>query len=127
MLDATHEPAVRSLDPSFTPEPPVGADLGQALAHLLDRAMTHQFPDHPHFEREVKRSDCEKVLAEVQKAARSEGGHIPVDKALRPVMKLVANPLGLGHAGEQYFQLEKTWATHFNRQLAAAKKTTPTV
>jgi hypothetical protein len=125
-LDATHEPAVRSLDPSFTPQPPVGADLGQALAHLLDQAMTHQFPDHPHFEREVKKLDCEKVLAEVQKAARSESGHIAVDRALRPVMKLVVNPLGLGHAGEQYFHLEKTWATHFNRQLAAARKTTPT-
>ncbi len=28
--------------------------------------------------------------------------------------------------GEQYFNLEKDWVTHFNRQLAAAKKTTPT-
>ena len=126
-LDATHEPAIRSLEPSFTPQPPVGATLGQALAHLLDQAMTHQFPDHPHFEREVKKADCEKVLAEVRLAARSDRG-VEVEKSLRPAIKLVANPLGLGHMGEQYFSLgDKTWITHFNRQLAAAKKTTPTV
>ena len=61
MLDATHEPAFRSLDRSFTPQVPVGADLGQALGHLLGQALAHQFPDHPHFEREVKRADCEKA------------------------------------------------------------------
>jgi hypothetical protein len=125
-LDASHEPAIRSLDPSFTPQSPVGATLGQALAHLLDQALTHRFPDHPHFDREVKRSDCEKVLAEVQRAARSDRG-VEVEKSLRPAIRLVANPLGLGHMGEQYFSLEdKWWVTHFNRQLAAARKTTPT-
>ncbi len=32
-LDASsHGPAIRSLDPSFTPQPPVGATLGQALS-----------------------------------------------------------------------------------------------
>src|SRR4051812_27820112 len=127
MLDATHEPAFRSLDRSFTPQVPVGADLGQALEHLLGQALTHQFPDHPQFEREVKKSDCEKVLAEVQKAARAEDGRVPVDKTLRQAVKAVANPLALGHMGEQYFVLEKTWQTHFNKQLAAEKATTPTV
>jgi hypothetical protein len=118
MLDATHEPAFRSLDRSFAPQVPVGADLGKALAQ--------QFPDHPHFEREVKKTDCEKVRAEVRKAARAEDGRVPVEKALRPVIKLVVNPLGLGHMGEQYLVLEKAWVTHFNKQLAAEKKTTST-
>ena len=38
-LDATHEPAFRTLDRSFTPQVPVGADLGSALEHLLGQAM----------------------------------------------------------------------------------------
>ena len=126
MLDATHEPAFRSLDRSFTPQVPVGADLKQALEHLLGQALAHQFPDHPHFEREVKRLDCEKVLAVVQKAARAEDSRVEVDRTLRPVIKLVVNPLGLGHMGEQYLHLERTWQSHFNKQLAAEKKTTPT-
>ena len=126
MLDATHEPAFRSLDRSFTPQVPVGADLKQALEHLLGQALAHQFPDHPHFEREVKRLDCEKVLAVVQKAARAEDSRVEVDRTLRPVIKAVVNPLGLGHMGEQYLHLERTWQNHFNKQLAAEKKTTPT-
>src|SRR5262249_28164665 len=106
-LDATHEPAFRSLDRSLIPQVPVGADLGQALEHLLSQALAQQFPDHPHFEREVKRSDCERVLEEVRKAARAEDGRVQVDKAVRPVVKLVVNALGLGHVGEQYLALEK--------------------
>ena len=104
----------------------MGADLGSALEHLLGQALVHQYPDHPHFEREVRKVDCEKVLAEVQKAARVDDGRIEVDRALRPAIKAVTNPLGLGLMGEQYFVLEKTWQTHFNRQLAAEKKTDPT-
>ena len=38
----------------------------------------------------------------------------------------MTNPLKLGQMGEQYFVLEKTWQTHFNRQLAAANKKDPT-
>ena len=79
MLDAAHEAAeghFRSLDRGFTPQVPVGADLGEALEHLLGQALAHQFPDHPQFEREVKKSDCEKVLAEVQEAARIEDGRV---------------------------------------------------
>ena len=125
-LDATHEPAFRSLDRSFTPQTPVGADLGSALEHLLGQALVHQYPDHPHFEGEVRRLHCEKVLAEVQKAARVDDGRVEVDRALRPAIKAVTNPLKLGQMGEQYFVLEKTWQTHFNRQLAAANKKDPT-
>src|SRR4051812_47831548 len=130
MLDAAHEAAeghFRSLEPGFTPQVPVGADLKGALEHLLGQALEYQFPGHPHFEREVKKSDCEKVLAEVQEAARVEDGRVAVEKPLRPVIKLVANALGLGHMGEQYFVLEKSWQTHFNKQLAAENASIPTV
>src|SRR4051794_38875901 len=121
MLDAAHKTAeghCRSLAPGLTPQVPVGADLKGALEHLLGQALEYQFPGHPHFEREVKKSDCEKVLAEVQNAARVEDGRVAVERPLRPMIKLVANALGLGHMGEQYFVLEKTWQTHFNKQIA---------
>ena len=54
MLDAAHEAAeghFRSLEPGFTPQVPVGADLKGALEHLLGQALEYQFPGHPHFER----------------------------------------------------------------------------
>jgi hypothetical protein len=124
-LDATHEAAFRSLDRSFTPQTPVGADLGTALEHLLGQALVHQYPDHPHFEREVRKLDCEKVLAEVQRAARVDDGRVEVDRALRPAIRTVTNPLRLGQMGEQYLVLEKSWEKEFNRQLAAADKRNP--
>ena len=130
MLDVAHEAGeghFRSLDPGFTSQVPVATDLKGGLEHLLGQVLEYQFPAHPHFEREVKKRDCEVVLAEVQKAARLEEGRVAVDKVLRPMIKLVANPLGLGHMGEQYFVLEKSWQTHFNKQLAAEKLSTPTV
>ena len=129
-LDTSHEtgePPIRSLDRGFAPPNPAGATLGEALKNLLDQALSYQYPDHPQFERRVTRSDCEKVLAEVQEAARAADGRVAVDRAVRAAVKLVANPLGLGHMGEQYFLLERHWATHFHKQLAAEGKTAPTV
>src|SRR5690606_31192530 len=36
-----------SLEPTFEPQRPVGANLKDALEKLLDQALTHQFPGHP--------------------------------------------------------------------------------
>ena len=33
---------------------PVGATLGEALAHLLDQALSHPYPKHPKFGQEIK-------------------------------------------------------------------------
>ena len=126
-LDSTHEPEIRSLDRGFQPQTPIGADLGSALQHLLGQALTYQHPDHPHFEREVKKGDCEKVLTEIRRAARAEDDRVEVEKSIRPSVKLIAAPLELGKMGEQYFLLDHEWETRFNRQLAAENKTTPSV
>ncbi len=40
----------RSLDPTLTPRPPVGADLKRAFESLLDQLFGHQFPAHPKFD-----------------------------------------------------------------------------
>ena len=57
-----------SLDPGFTPQVPVGADLKGALEHLLGQTLEYQFPGR-NAPVEVKKKDCEAVLAEVQKDA----------------------------------------------------------
>ena len=43
-----------SLDPSFTPQPPVGASLAQALGHLLSQVLESQYPAHPRFGTEIR-------------------------------------------------------------------------
>ena len=37
-----------SLEPTFSPQRPVGANLKEAFEKLLDQALAHQFPAHPH-------------------------------------------------------------------------------
>jgi hypothetical protein len=116
-----------SLWPGFTPQKPVAADLHGALEHLLGQALESQYPDHPHFEREVRMVDLRKALEEVQRAARTGVTHVEVEKPRRPDVRLVVNPLGLANMTEQYLVLGTEWRNHFNKQLAAEGEMTPTV
>ena len=106
-----------ALDPSFTPQPPVGAHLAQALEHLLAQVLESQYPGHPRFGTEVKTGALRKVQAEVERAAQTEDGRVPIDKPLRPLMQQIAVPLRLGHMGEDHFALTRDWYDHFTRQL----------
>jgi hypothetical protein len=116
-----------SLWPGFTPQKPVATDLHGALEHLLGQALESQFPDHPHFEREVRMVDLRKALEEVQRAARTGVTHVEVEKPRRPDVRLVVNPLGLANMTEQYLVLNTDWRNHFNKQLAIEGEITPTV
>ena len=58
----------------------------------------------------------------------TEDGRVLVeDRTLRPIVRQIANPLRLGTMSETHFVLSHEWRNHFNRQLAAANKVTPTV
>jgi hypothetical protein len=134
MLEGAHDEAETrfwSLCPGFTPQPPVGANLADALEHLVGQALAWQFPGHPAFElgkgKEVRTSDLRKVLEVVQEAARDASGRVLVEKGLRPLVRAIANPLNLGSMGETHFVLGTEWRTHFDRQAAAAGVTAPKV
>jgi len=105
------------LDPSLTPQPPVGANLGQALLHLLSQMLESQYPAHPRFGTEVKLGVLRKVQAEVERAAQTEDGRVLIDKALRPLMQQIAVPLRLGNMGEDHFALTREWYDHCSRQV----------
>ena len=106
-----------SLDPSFTPQPPVGADLGQALAHLLSQMLESQYAAHPVFGAEVKLGVLRKVQAEVERAAQAPDGRVAIDPALRPHMRQIAVPLRLGAMGETHFAISRDWYSHFAKQV----------
>jgi len=108
---------LHSLDPSFTPQPPVGARLEKALEHLLSQMLESQYPAHPRFGTEIKPSVLRKVQAEVERAAQVPDGRIAVDKPLRPLMLQIAVPLKLGDMGETHFALGRDWYSHFGRQV----------
>ena len=131
MLDAAHEAAeghFHSLEPGFTPQVPVGADLKRGPGAPARPGAGAPVPRPPALRargQEVGLREGARRGARRPRGSRTAGWRS--SKPLRPVIKLVANPLGLGHMGEQYFVLEKSWQTHFNRQLAAEKASAPTV
>ncbi|MDB5350149.1 MAG: hypothetical protein JWN86_1396 [Planctomycetota bacterium] len=130
-LDAAYdmsESHFQSLYPTLVLQRPVGANLGEALEHLFDQALAHQFPKHPKFGQEIKPGkDLRQVLEVCQEAARTPDGRVFVeDKAVRQKLRNVCNPLELGQMSETHFKLENLWKNHFNRLLAASEQPHPT-
>lgn len=121
-VDTSHELSehFESLLPGFDPQPPVGANLGDAMQHLLEQALEHQFPAHPKFEAPPKGANLRKVHDEVCKATQVEDGRIEVDRSLRPQLRAIANPLQLGEMHETVFLLGQHWRNHFNPKVAEA-------
>ena len=118
-----------SLYPSLVLQRPVGSTLGEAMAHLLDQALRHQFPKHPIFGQEIKAGkDLQSVLAVCQEAAHTQDGRFYVeDVKVRKVLKNICDPLELGSMGETHFVLDGFWKNHFNKALTASGKTNPDV
>jgi hypothetical protein len=134
-LDASYEMAeshFQSLFPTLVLQRPVGANLGEALEHLLDQALSHQFPKHPKFGQEVKPGkDLRQVLEVCQEAARSPEPRVYVeDKGIRQKLINICNPLELGKiesTDKTHFVPESYWKNHFNRLLAQSGQPNPTV
>ena len=118
-----------SLYPSLVLQRPVGSTLGEAMLHLFDQALKHQYPKHPLFGQEIKvNKDLKDVLATCQEAAHTQDGRLFVDDAkLRKVLKNICDPLELGSMGETHFVLENFWRNLFNKALTASEKQNPDV
>ncbi len=131
-LDASYdmsESHFQSLFPTLVLQRPVGANLGEALEHLLDQALSHQFSKHPKFGQEVKLGkDLRQVLEVCQEAARTPDGRVFVeDKTVRQKLRNICNPLELGQMSETHFVLDAFWKNHFNRLLAQSAQSSPQV
>ena len=118
-----------SLFPSLSLQRPVGSTLGEAMEHLLDQALRHQYPKHPKFGQEIKvNKDLKDVLQVCQEAAHTQDGRIFVeDSRIRKSLKYICDPLELGSMGETHFVLEGFWKTLFNKSLSASEKENPDV
>lgn len=106
----------RSLDPTFAPRPPVGADFRAAFEDLLGQLFAHQYPAHPEFETEIKPGIVRKVWAEVQKAIEAPGHRgLVADAPTRRLVRAVVNPCRLGAMGETHLLIEPHWPAHFTQ------------
>lgn len=119
----------QSLLPSLVLQRPVGATLGEAMEHMLDQALSHQYPKHPKFGQEIKMGkDLKQVLEVCQEAARTQDGRVFVeDKTMRLKLRNICNPLDLGQMSETHFVLGSFWKNHFNRMFSQSDQPHPTV
>lgn len=122
-IDGTHdlEQLLVSLDESFTPRPPVAADLEEGLRKVVDQLFGHLFPAHPDFGEEVKGALVRKVADELRKAAEAPNNRLVVEKPMRDPLRKVAMPLKLGTMYDDAFVLERHWPNHFERRIAEAE------
>ena len=108
-----------SLDGTFRPQMPVGADMKAAVSALLDRWFEHRFPAHPQFDEEVRDAVLKRVLERVQEAAEQPNQRLGIeDHADRRHLGAIAVPLRLGVTSQTTIQLSNHWADHFARQHA---------
>jgi hypothetical protein len=118
---------VFSLWPGVTLRPPVGATFRESLEHLVGQALEQQYPAHPTFEKEVRIGDLRKVLEVLQRAAQTGEPRVLVDRKDAGAVRQVVEPLELGKMGDTHFVPSERWKKHFDKQLAASGKSSPTV
>ena len=109
----------KSLDPTLSPRPPVGADFRAAFESLLGQLLAHQYPAHPEFETEIKPSIVRSVWIEVHKAVAAPGHRgLVQDAAMRKRVRAVVNPSKLGQMGETHLLIEPHWQSRFAQSHA---------
>ena len=122
--DAAHDRVLVSLDSSFSPVAPIGADLAAAFGNLIDQAFTATYPGHPRFEPadvEVTVRDLAAVYAHVERAVADRDGRVKLEGDIAAVRR-VANALQVGMAGETHFLFGDDrfgpWGAEFERAAA---------
>lgn len=103
-----------SLQGTFVPQMPVGADMKAAVTHLLDRWFEHRYPAHPLFDTEVRDAVLRRVLDRVQETAQEPDQRKFIeDTADRKHLAAIAVPLKLAVMSQTQLQLTNDWANHF--------------
>jgi hypothetical protein len=115
----TADQQFKSLDPTLSPRPPVGAEFKSAFESLLGQLFAHQYPAHPEFDTEIKPSVIRRVWPEVQKAIEAPGQRgLVQDSATRKLVRSVVNPCQLGQMGETHLLIEPHWQSRFSQSHA---------
>ena len=112
-----------SLQPGLALQPPTAANLNGGLQHLLEQALTHEFPAAPNFGTDVSKiGNLSKVYEYVNGAAQTQDGRIEVEQKQRLLMRQIANPLMLGEMAVDatHFVLGQHWKNHFTRKFSEA-------
>jgi len=122
IIEQGHEPGemIRSLAEGFSPKPPVGATLADALSGLLEQMLANQFPAHPAFEQPIKAATWRRVKEILDHCLDEPSGRVEVPKESRAEMRDVAQRLKLGTMHEAHFVHDRHWRDLFDREAGRA-------
>jgi hypothetical protein len=117
----------QSLASGLRLQPPPGGGFKESVEHLLDQALTHQYPAHPKFEGEVRRPALRWAMDALREAVDSHNGRADLERGRRDEIRRIVQPLNLARCGEAQLSLEDHWRNHFTRRMAAEGVDNPTV
>ena len=123
--DPGHDRVLISLHSGFDARRPIGADLGAAFEDLVGRAFASVAPGHPQFEpadREVTLRELATTYGYVERAVGDPEHRVFLEPGDRVHVRRVANPLGVGTAGETHYLFSDDrfmpWAADFERAIS---------
>lgn len=108
-------------------QPPPGGRFKDSVEHLLDQALASQYPGHPKFEGEIKRTGLRRAWEVLQNAVDSADGRAAMERNQRDDIRRVVQPLNLATCGEAHLSLSDHWRSHFMQKMSAAAVTHPSV
>jgi hypothetical protein len=128
-VDTTHQldQHFESLYAGLQLQPPPGGGFKESLEHLLDQALSFQFPAHPKFEGEIRKPSLKKAWGVIEGAIDTPDGRIGMDRSVRDEVRRIVQPLRLAQCGEAHLHLGDHWRNHFERKLAEHQVQNPTV
>lgn len=128
-IDTTHdlEEHFESVHTGLKLAPPPGGNFKSSLDHLLDQALSHQFPAHPAFESEVRKPAIRKAWTVIEQAVDAADSRVGMERTMRDDVIRIVVPLQLGNCGEAHFHLGEHWRTHFERKMAEHQIANPSV
>ncbi|HEU5155675.1 MAG TPA: phage resistance protein [Streptosporangiaceae bacterium] len=127
-LGARAEEHVLALDSRLDIRPPAGLALGDALQRICGQLLDHAYPKHPDFDPEgrrqvFKKTELTTVFRAVEQAAQNKVGRLEVPRTDLPVLRRIANPLGIATVGE-VFVLRDEWKLLIDRAAARSGRAT---
>ncbi|MDO5628743.1 MAG: hypothetical protein Q4G43_10515 [Mobilicoccus sp.] len=122
--DPGHEKELYSLSRVFTPQPPVGATLGDAFQHLVAQAWDNTYPEHPRFDLDggvLRARELGTLKRSIEAAMADPERRVPVDTVDSRILRRVANPARIGQATETHYifgDAYMPWAVELDKALA---------
>ncbi|MFC0315119.1 DUF6079 family protein [Gordonia phosphorivorans] len=125
---AGNQPPLRSLHAGYSPQPPIGTTLGEAVDRLIDDAFAALYPDHPEFspaDRLITLREINTALAHLRTAQTRADGRVALEggaRGDRDSTRRIVEGLDIAKVNETHLLFGpdrfQVWQTRITQELA---------